>query len=169
MIMPVIWGDPQRADYHAHSHRLKDLYNEVNHKFSDGAACVKWPRDLHPTWHLDEQGFVTGVDLHCYLYASLPIWDYYSNASGAAKAAWDSCYEALVEHELAHCWMAYHAVQELENQLVNRTKADAEVRLRELMAELDAEQKQFDDDTDHGKKTGVDLNWSSDDDDFPAR
>jgi predicted secreted Zn-dependent protease len=167
--MPVIWGDPQRADYHAHSHRLEDLHNEVNHKFSDGAACVKWPHDLQPTWHVDEQGFVTGVDLHCYLYASLPIWDHYSNASDAAKAAWDSCYEALVEHELAHCWIAYHAVQELESQLVNRTKADAEVRLRELIAELDAEQKQFDDDTEHGQKTGVNLDWTSDFDDFAAR
>ena len=167
--MPVIWGDPQRNDYHAYSHRLEDLLNEVNHKYTDGAACVKWPHDLHPTWHVDEHDFVTAVDLHCYLYASLPIWDYYPHASDAAKAAWDKCYQALTEHEMAHCLIAYNAVQELESQLVNREKSEAQARLRELMIELDATQKQFDDETDHGRNTGVDLDYSSDDDDFPPR
>jgi len=168
MIMPVIWGDPQRADYHAHSHRLQDLLNEVNNKYADGAACVKWPHDLQPAWHVDDQGFVTGVDMHCYLYASLPIWDYYSSASDAAKTAWDTCYQALTEHELGHCLIAYNAVQELEGQLVNRSQTEAETRLRELIAELDADQKKFDDDTDHGRNTGVTLDYTSDDDDFPA-
>jgi predicted secreted Zn-dependent protease len=166
--MPVTWGDPQRADYHAHSKKLYDLLNEVNGKFSDGAACVRWPHDLHPHWHVDEQGYVTGVDLQAYLYASLPIWDYYPSASEAAKAAWDSCYQALTEHELGHCLIAYNAIQTLESELVNRPKAEAEQRLRELIGELDAAQKQYDDETDHGVKTGVNLDYTSDDDDFPA-
>jgi hypothetical protein len=63
---------------------------------------------------------------------------------------------------------AFCAVPRL-SKLVNRTKADADVRLREFVAELDAGQKQFDDETDHGQKTGVNLDWTSDFDDFPAR
>ena len=140
----------------------------MNNKFADGAACVKWPHDLQPTWHVDDQGFVTGVDVHCYLYASLPIWDYYSSASDAAKAAWDTC-------SRAHRARAGPLLDRLQRRagtrgsIVNRSKADAETRLRELVAELDADQKKFDDDTDHGRNTGVTLDWSSDDDDFPAR
>jgi predicted secreted Zn-dependent protease len=117
---------------------------------------------------VDESGYVTGVDLHASLWASMPIWDYYPHASEAAKAAWDSCYNALLEHEAGHCMLADVRIQEMESQLVNRPKAEAEIRLRELIAELDAEQKQFDDDTDHGQRTGVVLETSSDDDDFPA-
>jgi predicted secreted Zn-dependent protease len=166
--MPVTWGDPQRADYHAHSHKLQDLVNEVNAKFADGAACVRWPNDLHPQWHVDDQGYVTGVDLHAYLYASLPVWDHYPHASEAARVAWDACYQALTEHELGHCLIAYQAIQNLESELVNRPKHEAEQRLRELMHELQADQDRYDTETDHGVKTGVNLDFSSDDDDFPA-
>ena len=135
---------------------------------SDGGA---WPTDpaVAIPMYFVPQGISADIIATKFGMSRDDVDAYAVESQKRAKAAWDKCYQALTEHEMAHCLIAYNAVQELESQLVNREKSEAQARLRELMAELDATQKQFDDETDHGRNTGVDLDYSSDDDDFPPR
>jgi len=95
------------------------------------------------------------VKLHAGLVYRLPTWTGYSNASPAAKAAWDVMFTKLKEHEDRHLAIAIEAANRVAKELIGKDIAVIGPRVTAANREMFQRQRQLDDDTAHGARAGV--------------
>jgi len=95
------------------------------------------------------------VKLHGNLQLRLPTWSNYSSASAAAQAEWDRMIGKLRAHEQRHMDIAIQHGDQLAQDLVGNDIGVIAKMVTDRNKQMAADQKQLDDDTDHGAKAGV--------------
>ena len=127
---------------------------------------AKWgrfdPMDLSSKLTLDKDKMVTDVKLFAGYTIAMPVWTDYTKAPARCKAEWDRMWKALEKHELGHAGflvegvvMLQLAIQEKEPGTISKEAFDA---LRDEHAvDLEKADKEFEIETDHGRKRGVTL------------
>ena len=95
------------------------------------------------------------VVAHANLVYRLPRWTKYAQASKAAQAEWDRMFEKLKTHEDRHLAIAIEEADALAQDLIGHDIADIATMVTAANARMAKRQKDLDDATDHGAKTGV--------------
>jgi len=100
------------------------------------------------------------VSAHANLLMILPDWTGYAKASDEAKAEWDRMYAQLARHEDRHVEIAVEEADALADALKGVEIGEIGKLVTAANAKLAKRQEDFDTDTDHGAKAGVNLNIS---------
>jgi len=95
------------------------------------------------------------VVAHANLTYRLPRWTKYAQASKAAQAEWDKMFAKLKDHEDRHLAIAIEEADALAQDLIGHDIADIATMVTAANARMAQRQKDLDDATDHGAKTGV--------------
>jgi hypothetical protein len=95
------------------------------------------------------------VKLHAGLVYRLPTWTGYSNASPAAKAAWDAMFTKLKAHEDRHLAIAIEEANRVAKELIGKDIAVIGPRVTAANRRMLQRQTKLDDDTNHGARVGV--------------
>jgi uncharacterized protein DUF922 len=95
------------------------------------------------------------VTLHGNLVLRLPKWKNYNSASTAAKREWDRMLGKLKAHEQRHMDIAIEHGDALAKELAGKEIGVLAKMVTARNAQMAADQKKLDDDTDHGSKSGV--------------
>lgn len=107
-------------------------------------------------------GQTTRVNITLRLTIRLPRWTGrgWRNASPAAKAEWRRMVRALRTHEDGHAAIARRWAPTFKQRMLNQSEEDLEDTFNQVLGEVDDEQEQFDDRTQHGQTQGVSLDTS---------
>lgn len=110
------------------------------------------------TWYIDR--VFTKVDVTF----TMPRWADYQKAGWDQQQKWDKFYKSLMEHENGHKDIAIEAAKKVENELLKLNfpsekmlKEAAKSKAWRIIKNSWVLQKQYDEDTDHGVKTGTVL------------
>jgi|SRR5579872_2624639 len=95
------------------------------------------------------------IQLHAGLIYRLPTWTGYSNASAAAKAAWDAMFAKLKAHEDRHLEIAIEEANRVAKELIGKDITEIARRVTAANRRMFQRQKKLDDDTNHGARAGV--------------
>lgn len=100
------------------------------------------------------------VHLHAHLLKRLPRWTHYGDASAAAKAEWDRMMRALTAHEERHVEIAIEEADRCAQDLMGAEIEQVARIVTEANRRMHDRQVQFDNDTNHGERNGVNLDIS---------
>ncbi|HEU4617902.1 MAG TPA: DUF922 domain-containing protein, partial [Gammaproteobacteria bacterium] len=100
------------------------------------------------------------VHLHANLVKRLPRWTKYDNASAAAKREWDRMMRALTAHEERHVEIAVEEANQCATDLMGVEIEEIARIVTEANRRMHDRQVEYDNDTDHGQRDGVDLDIS---------
>jgi Bacterial protein of unknown function (DUF922) len=95
------------------------------------------------------------ITLHANLERRMPEWTDYQNASTAAQTEWNHMFRKLVDHEDQHVHIAVEEAEQLAKDLVGHDISDIASMVTVANGRMAKRQKQLDDATDHGARTGV--------------
>jgi predicted secreted Zn-dependent protease len=109
-------------------------------------------------WYIDRVHTTVDVTF------TMPRWADYQKASWDQQQKWDKFYASLMEHENGHKDIAIEAAKEIENKLLNSYSPSEKIlrKVANSMAWMIIKkswvlQKQYDENTKHGVKTGAVL------------
>ena len=114
-------------------------------------------KKLKDLWYYDNVSATVDITF------TMPRWTDYRKANRDEQKRWDIYYKALMDHENGHKNIAIDAAKKLCNTLVqlesHKGKAELKsigtIRANEIYRECKILNKQFDDETEHGVKTGA--------------
>lgn len=109
-----------------------------------------------------EEGRSTRVNIELTLHIRLPRWggEGHNSASDAAKAEWERMLGVLEAHEDHHAEIARTWAPRFKERLLGLPVGQISARYNEIYEQMQAEQDQYDEDTDHGQNEGVRLDTS---------
>ena len=109
-------------------------------------------------------GRASRVDVTLTLTIRMPRWtgSGWNNASAEAKAEWNRMIAALRAHEDRHAEIARRWASTFKERMINRPAGDLRTIFDQTWAEVNAEQEQYDEQTQHGRTQGVSLDTSID-------
>lgn len=128
--------------------------------------------DAYTNWHVRWKFYtekdgkyceISEVEVTLDVKFVLPRWKSRREAEDDVKEQWDDYYDALIEHENQHKDIAIEAAKEIENALndldaeksCGHLEKTANDTAYEVLEEYKAEQKEFDEDTNHGIDEGA--------------
>jgi hypothetical protein len=106
-------------------------------------------------------GTITRVDVTLTRTIWLPRWVERDQASAAERAEWDRMVRNLRTHENGHATKARTWAPRLKQRMLNQPESEEATIKETFLTDHQAEQDQYDTDTQHGKTQGVSLNTGS--------
>jgi hypothetical protein len=100
------------------------------------------------------------VHLHANLVKRLPRWTRYADASAGAKREWDRMMGALMAHEERHVTIAIEEANQCAADLMGVEIEQVARIVTEANRRMHDRQVEYDNDTSHGQRDGVDLDIS---------
>ena len=144
-----------------------DYYDVTGSTLSEVAAQLdpeEWGRcQYHYDYTYETtDGQTSTVNIVLRLQIRLPRWqgEGWDHASGAVKAEWRRMLQALRAHENRHAEISRPWAPTFKERLLNLPEADIQGEHAQVLQEVNDEQDQFDDETDHGQNQGVSLDTS---------
>ncbi len=144
-----------------------EFYNVTGRTLAEVAAQLnpsEWGRcTYHYSYSFETTNRrATRVDITLTLTILMPRWqgEGWDNASAAAKAEWNRMIAALRAHEEGHAEIARRWAPVFKDRLLNQLQGNLQQRFNQTLRQADAEQRQYDADTQHGRTQGVSLDTS---------
>ena len=144
-----------------------DYYDVTGSTLSEVAAQLdpeEWGRcQYHYDYTYETtDGQTSRVNIVLRLQIRLPRWqgEGWDHASGAVKTEWRRMLQALREHEDGHAVISRNWAPTFKERLLNLPEADVQGEYDQVLQEVNDEQGQYDDRTQHGQTQGVSLDLS---------
>jgi predicted secreted Zn-dependent protease len=109
---------------------------------------------------ITERGRLVSTTVTATIRITMPRWNGFASASAAEQREWRRFVDALRDHEQGHLDLVVRHLSDVDQRLIGRTTANAESAWRRALAALDAATKEYDRETDHGRRQGTSIDVS---------
>jgi predicted secreted Zn-dependent protease len=134
---------------------LQELFDEMDGWGLEEVGRCTWTPELSLDW--DDNEVVTAARLTSGIEVLTPAWANRSDANDAVRAEWDRWSQALMTHEMGHVELAYQYLDNFEDSLVGKPKAEAWEAFEQVKRDLQAASNAYDDSNGHGVSQGTTL------------
>jgi predicted secreted Zn-dependent protease len=153
--MSVEFTETEWAFYDLEAETLDAAADAVSQR--DEAATTEW----FPRYEYEADEVLTSASVSVITKVTLPRWIGAQNATTAERAEWARFCKALRAHEDGHLRLVTTHLADMDSRLIGRSIEGAAKAWKDALDALAAASRDYDRETDHGRKLGTILDLSA--------